>query len=91
MGQKSAVAKVVERKTRYTFIIKIDNRIHKKNNDLRITEWKWQIINALRVYRNRHLFAHPYSSWERGTTENTNGLIRRFFPKGTDIYNLTNQ
>ena len=35
--------------------------------------------------RTRLFFAHPYSSYERGTNENHNGIIRRFIPKGSDI------
>lgn len=33
-------------------------------------------------------FAHPYSSWERGRNENTNGLLRQYYPKKTSFANL---
>ena len=107
VGQKSAIATNVERKTRYTIIMKIENRksetvtkafaislnklpkeIRKSmtyDNGMEMANHKWLTgKTGIEIY-----FAHPYSSWERGTNENTNGLIRRFFPKGTDFKKIT--
>jgi transposase, IS30 family len=107
IGQKSAIGTIVERKTRYTFIIKLENRKSETvtqqfakylnslpkyilksmtyDNGMEMANHKWLANNTgMDIF-----FANPYSSWERGTNENTNGLIRRFFPKGTDFNNIT--
>jgi IS30 family transposase len=107
IGQKSAIGTIVERKTRFTFIVKLENRksqtvtyqfakilnslpqfIRKTmtyDNGMEMANHKWLTDNTgMDIF-----FAHPYSSWERGTNENTNGLIRRFLPKGTDFNKVT--
>jgi len=39
----------------------------------------------------RLYFAHPYASWERGLNENTNGLVRQYFPKKYEFADITDQ
>lgn len=53
------------------------------DNGVEMAEHKYITKNTgIKVF-----FAHPYSSWERGNNENTNGLIRRFYPKRTTDFN----
>ena len=103
---KSAIYTLVDRKSLYTVIVKlngknateladktikalepISNKIHTitYDNGLEFAEHE-RMAKALDadIY-----FAHPYSSWERGINENTNGLIRQYFPKGTDFNKVT--
>lgn len=109
VGQQSAIGTLVERKTRYAIVVKIENRKSATvtqafadefkrldrsllksmtyDNGMEMSNHKWLTQQTgLDIY-----FAHPYSSWERGTNENTNGLIRRYFPKGTDFNSITEQ
>lgn len=43
------------------------------------------------LLKTRIYFAHPYASWERGLNENTNGLIRQYFPKKLDFSGITDE
>lgn len=105
--QASAIGTLVERKTRFTHIVKLKDRqsktvttafkkplrkmnpVFKKtmtyDNGMEMANHKWFTKKTgVQVY-----FAHPYSAWERGTNENTNGLIRRYLPKKTDFNKIT--
>lgn len=104
-NHKGAVLTVVERKSLFTLIAKLDGKKalsvkkeiinlmapFKKNvftitsdNGTEFTEHK-QIANKLNA---DFFFAHPYSSWERGRNENTNGLIRQYIPKKQTVENI---
>ncbi|EFM08877.1 Integrase catalytic region [Paenibacillus curdlanolyticus YK9] len=45
-----------------------------------------EAFHSVKVY-----FADPYSSWQRGSNENANGLLREFFPKGHDFAEVTDE
>lgn len=66
-------------KPRFLKTLTLDNGT--ENNGF---EWIERAIPKIKVY-----FAHPYHSWERGTNENTNGLLRQYFPKGMDFRKIT--
>lgn len=107
--QSSAIGTLVERKTRYTHIVKLTDR--KSETVTKAFKKKLNMMDSIfrktMTYDNgmemaNHLwftqetgmpvyFAHPYSSWERGTNENTNGLIRRFLPKGTNFNDVSEE
>ena len=53
-------------------------------------EFAWHQEIAAKL-ATQFYFAHPYCSWERGLNENTNGLIRQYFPKNFDFRSITEQ
>lgn len=63
---------------KYTKTLTLDNGVEMSNYE------EIERGTGLDIY-----FAHPYHSWERGTNENTNGLLRFYFPKKMSFTNLT--
>ena len=101
-GHRGALVSLVERKSRYTLLLPVAQRLANLVADATISlllplagfvhtitgdngkEFAEHVRIAETLQANFY-FAHPYSAWERGTNENTNGLVRQYFPKTTDF------
>jgi len=108
-GRRSALVTLVERKSGYARIARIDDmttattmRAAKRRlKDLPASLRRSVTFDNGKEFAGHatlteHLgldvyFAKPYASWQRGTNENTNGLLRQFFPKGTDFTQISHR
>ncbi len=87
----------LNRKNAYNKARSLIDRLSRINHELRRSiTYDNGTENAGHTMVNRSLgiksyFAHPYHSWERGSNENINGLIRRFIPKKTDLHFVTEE
>jgi IS30 family transposase len=102
-GHKSGLITLVDRKSKHSLIVRIDNfkaanvankiiaALQKHNHKVHTITFD----NGLEFAAHSKItecfphvetyFAKPYKSWQRGLNEHTNGLIRQYFPKGTDF------
>ena len=51
----------------------------------------YQHIKIAKALKVENYFCRPYHSWEKGLNENTNGLIRQYFPKQTNFRNISDR
>lgn len=98
-AHQSGVHTQVERKTRLMLVAKLNNLTSEETLRAQKYLFSWlptqikkstTVDNGKEFYYHKQFnlpvyFADPYSSFQRGTNENTNGLLRRYFPKGTDF------
>lgn len=100
---QSAIGVLVERSSRYTILIRTDNKEAQtiSENFIRFLQKVPASLRRSLTYDNgsemayhenisqalgmKVYFADPRSPWQRGSNENTNSLVREFFPKGTDL------
>jgi len=109
-GQRSAIATLVERKSRLTLLVSMREGYSAQQLGDQLIELFSKLPPPLRrtltwdqgneMFHHERIeqttgmkiyFADPHSPWQRGTNENTNGLLRQYFPKGMDLRVVTDE
>ncbi|HYE65335.1 MAG TPA: IS30 family transposase [Pyrinomonadaceae bacterium] len=101
---KEAVVSLSERKSKLTRLAKVVRKTAELVTQAISTQLQSLLVKTITSDNGRefahhqqigqHLkadfyFAHPYHSWERGLNENTNGLVRQYFPKKSECSKIT--
>ena len=105
-GRKGAIVTLVDRKSRYLRMGLVSHRTKETVKEMIISLLDDFPVHTITCDNGKEFtsheavaqalgakvyFAHPYASWERGTNENTNGLIRQYIPKDTKFSELTHE
>lgn len=105
-AHQGAIVSLVERKTRYTCLIKVERATAEAVQTAITTALAPFPVHSItfdngkefaqhlaiaEALKTQTFFARPYHSWERGTNENTNGLVRQYIPKKTDFANISHE
>lgn len=105
-GRQGAIVTLVDRKSRYLRMGLVKQRTKEAVKEMIVSLLAGLPVQTItcdngkefadhedvaKALGARVYFAHPYASWERGTNENTNGLIRQYFPKNTEFNKITNE
>jgi IS30 family transposase len=97
-GHKCSVLTMVERKTRYCKLLKLDSHtseeVNKRFKEAKIAMKTLTTDNGVEFSRLGEVFkdtyyTHPYSSYEKGSIENLNGIIRRYIPRSANPLRIT--
>jgi len=104
--QRKGVNSLVERKTRFVLLTKLERRTAEQttatvvNRLLKHERGSLTLDNGKENIKHETIskaldvsvfFCHPYHSWEKGSNENMNGLVRKYLPRGTDLSTVSQE